>query len=347
MNILNRKDNNFDIMRLVAAWMVLYSHAFALYDDSLDVFVTSINYSPCSGIALHIFFVISGYLITQSYLYRKNIKIFTVSRLLRLLPALIVVVLLSTFVIGAIVTTKNLQEYFTDIDTYKYLNCILIFPLKYTLPGVFENNPYRGAVNGSLWTLGIELKCYIFIGVLGFFSILRANIIFIITTFCFVINILLNIFPEYPKYILTFKYSALLNDGPLFLAFFSGASLYFLKDKISYTPKLFFIILVSDIIAWYYIPFGEYIHTLLISYLIIYIALHLKPAVKFLHGTDISYGVYIYAFPIQQTYMHYLGQAYGFTSFVLTTTLVTFILGYISWKLVEKPSLDLKKQLSN
>ena len=344
MQRLDRKNNNFDIMRLLAAWMVLFSHSFTLYDGSSDVFVRCMQYSSCSGIALNIFFVISGYLITQSYIYRKDIKIFTISRMLRLLPGLIIVVLLSIFVLGAIVTTKPLGEYFTDVDTYKYLRCILIFPLKYTLPGVFEDIPYKGIVNGSLWTLEIEVRCYILIAILGFFSLLRANIIFLITALCFAINILLNIFPEYPRYILIFKYSALVTDSRLFLAFLAGSSLYFLKDKIPYTPKIFFIILIGDLVAWYYIPFGQYVHILLLSYIIIYVALHLKPAIKLLHGTDISYGVYIYAFPIQQTYMHYLGQTYGFSSFVVTTTIATFIFGYISWKIIEKPSLDLKKR---
>lgn len=150
---------------------------------------------------------------------------------------------------------------------------------------------------------------------------------------------------EHTKYILIFKYSALLNDGRLFLAFFAGSSLYFLKDKIPYNSDIFFIILIGDFIAWYYLPFGHYIHILLLSYMIIYVALHLKPAVRFLDGTDISYGVYIYAFPIQQTYMHYLGETYGFTTFVVITTLISFVCGYISWKMIEKPSLNFKKSL--
>jgi peptidoglycan/LPS O-acetylase OafA/YrhL len=342
----DRRDNNFDIMRLCAAWMVLYSHAFILYYNSSDTFVEYLKYSSLSGIALNVFFVISGYLITESYLYRKDIKIFTISRILRLLPALIIVVILSIFILGAILTTKSLSEYFTDVNTYKYLRCILIFPLKYTLPGVFENNPYPGAVNGSLWTLEIEVRCYLLIALLGFCSLLRANIVFLITALCFTMNILLNIFPEYPKYILIFKYSALVNDCRLFLAFFAGSSLFFLKDKMPYNARIFLIAIFADLVAWYYLPFGQHIHILLLAYIILYVALNVKPAIKFLHGTDISYGVYIYAFPIQQTYMHYLGEDYGFLSFIIITTFTTFLFGYISWKLIEKPSLNLKKHLS-
>jgi len=342
--ILNKKLNNFDVIRLLAAWMVLYSHSFALYDNSSEI--SLLSYDSFSGMALNAFFVISGYLITGSYIRRANLYVFLFNRMLRLLPGLIVVILTSILLLGPILTNKSIVDYFYDVNTYKYLRGILIFPLKYSLPGVFENNPYPNIVNGSLWSLEIEVKCYIAVGALGVMNLLRQNIVLVITGFCLIVYLILDYYAaSFSKYIWIFKYGNLIHGFRWFLSFFLGASLYLLKDKIPYNYFTFFIVVILDLILWYLLPLGHYYHIVLMSYLTIYIGLHSSFITKVLNGNDISYGVYIYAFPIQQIYMHYIGTKFGFVPFVALSTIISFFCGYISWIFVEKPCLYMKRNL--
>ena len=169
----HRQENNFDILRLVAAWLVLFSHSYGLYYGSTDWFHQTLGYEQASSIGLNIFFTISGYLVTASYINQPRFTSFMLKRILRIVPGLFVVLALSALIMGPLVTTLPLSTYFTETATYKYIRGALVFTIKYFLPGVFADLPFPAAVNGSLWTLKIEARCYLLIGILGAFSLLN------------------------------------------------------------------------------------------------------------------------------------------------------------------------------
>lgn len=173
---LNGKQNNFDFLRFLAATLVIVSHSFPLTGFR----EIAVLHNTLGGHGVFIFFLISGFLITRSYLASNNVFLFFKARLLRIFPALIVVILLTIFVLGPAVTSIPLDQYFANKSTYQMLNNILLHSISYKLPGVFEQNPYKYSVNGSLWTLKYEFTFYIFVAVLGVLTILKRKEIIIL-----------------------------------------------------------------------------------------------------------------------------------------------------------------------
>jgi peptidoglycan/LPS O-acetylase OafA/YrhL len=121
-------------------------------------------------IAVNVFFVLSGYLVTRSLLGHNDILDYILARALRIYPALIVLVLLTVFVLGPLTTTLALDDYFNTRSVYGYLVydsvALSLFHTRFELPGVFENLPYAGIVNGSLWNLPWEMLMYGLLAVL-------------------------------------------------------------------------------------------------------------------------------------------------------------------------------------
>ncbi|MBP6749453.1 MAG: acyltransferase, partial [Xanthomonadaceae bacterium] len=145
--------NNFNLIRLFAAWLVIYSHAWAITGiDGSDLVGRMTITKSAGAFAVDVFFVISGFLVAAS-LERRTWRAFLVARALRIYPALVVCVLATVFVLGPVMTTA--ADYWRDATTWRYLwaNATL-WRAEFWLPGVFETLP-RTAVNGSLWTLPI------------------------------------------------------------------------------------------------------------------------------------------------------------------------------------------------
>lgn len=151
--------NNFNALRLVAAWMVIYGHAWAITGTAgQDVITWLTQFKFAGAVAVDLFFVISGFLIAAS-LQRNSVRNYLQARALRILPALVTCVALSVFVLGPLLTTA--RDYWHSPQTWRYLllNASL-WSTTHTLPGVFEHLPYT-AVNGSLWTLPGEARLYL------------------------------------------------------------------------------------------------------------------------------------------------------------------------------------------
>ena len=153
--------NNFHFIRFVAASLVVVGHSYSLLNkpDLIDHY--SRGLFPSGQIGVYAFFIISGYLVTQSLLRSRSYQSFTRNRFLRIFPGLAVVLLITVFVIGALDTQLSFYEYFTNRATYQYFDNIKLF-LQTTpgLPGVFTSNLHQGA-NGTLWTLAYEVMCYV------------------------------------------------------------------------------------------------------------------------------------------------------------------------------------------
>lgn len=164
-SIADHSENAFDFVRFAAAFSVLFSHSFPLCGIREPLLVFGL---PLANIAVYVFFVISGFLVYQSWARDPSLGRFAARRGLRLLPALVVAVCVTVFVIGPLMTTLPLVQYFRGADTWTYLlsNASLVVG-RYTLPGVFESNPYPAAVNGSLWTLRYEALMYIILAAFG------------------------------------------------------------------------------------------------------------------------------------------------------------------------------------
>ena len=166
--------NNFDFFRFLAATLVIYSHAFPLsgngYNGELFVKLTNSQMSGGS-IGVGIFFLMSGYLIAKSWDGNPNIAQFVRKRILRIIPGLMVCVLVSMLVIGPIYTALPIKEYFFHNDTISYIKNVFLWETRFTLGGTFVGLPYANVINGSLWTLKYEIRCYLILLMLGIMGI--------------------------------------------------------------------------------------------------------------------------------------------------------------------------------
>lgn len=150
--------NRFDVMRLAAALAVFAAHGDFLY--RLHLPVPFLEHS-LGALAVSVFFFISGYLVCQSWIRQPAWQAFWVKRLARVFPGLVVAVAFSVFVLGWAVTTLPSAAYWQAPGTWlNFVNNAAGLATVQTLPGVFESNPFARAVNGSLWTIRYELAMY-------------------------------------------------------------------------------------------------------------------------------------------------------------------------------------------
>ncbi|MBD2700711.1 acyltransferase [Spirosoma sp. BT702] len=334
----SNRNNNFNLLRLIAACAVIFCHAQPAAGKS----ITAINYY--SGfVAVDVFFITSGFLVTGSLLKRNNINFFIVSRFLRIFPGLFVCLLFSVFIIGALFTTLPLKAYLTNlqISTYLYHNLNLFSTTECSLPGVFENNHFKSCVNVSLWTLPWEIKMYIGLLILGAFrlfinALFSLRIIKVIIITIFIFSVSLTIY----RY---FKTNNFDNPSRFTAMFSSGALFYIYRDRIILSQSLFICLLLLLIAFlfkkdWLLIPYA-----LSICYLVIYLAFIPKGFIrKFNKLPDYSYGVYIYGFPVQQS-IAALYTTISLKEMIIYSFIITVLLASLSWHFIEKPALSLKK----
>jgi peptidoglycan/LPS O-acetylase OafA/YrhL len=342
------RDNNFNLIRFIAAFTVLYTHSFSLLsgdmnDEPMRVFLGM----SLGDISVDIFFITSGFLITSSYINRGNLIAFAWARILRIYPALIVAVTLSVFVLGVWFTNLNILEYLSHPDTYKYFfkNIMLLFGIDFFLPGVFQDIPWKGAVNGSLWTLTYEIRMYIILAfILTFIVCLNKKVPKItfknILLFLGILSVLVLIYNHFIP----------LREGSVFVskfirlfsAFFIGAMFFVWKDNIVLSYKWFMILLVLLILSSVDKDLYFVMYSLTLAYLIFFIAYVPKGNIlKFNKFGDYSYGLYIYAFPIQQILIA-LNPNISILMLIIMSFLLTLISAVLSWNLIEKRFLKKK-----
>ncbi len=158
---LEGRDNNLNLIRMVAAATVLISHAFPITTgaDTVQPLEKQIGLT-LGAVAVYVFFIISGFLIPRSF-ERRSFTDFAIARILRLFPGLAVVLLLTVLFLGPLATSLPLSDYLSNPKTFAYLpRNLLLASLQYDLPGVFDDMPYPGAINGSLWSLFPEVMCW-------------------------------------------------------------------------------------------------------------------------------------------------------------------------------------------
>lgn len=153
------RENNFALLHFLGACMVMYGHQWVLLGGTAP----GVLGNSVSTLGVKMIFVITGFLITQSFLRSGKLLVFLKRRLIRIFPAL-KFCLLGTVLSLSLVSTLRFSEYFRGSFSYVWHN-VLLYPW-YNLPGVFENNPYPYAVNGSLWTMPVEVAMYFIMGLL-------------------------------------------------------------------------------------------------------------------------------------------------------------------------------------
>jgi peptidoglycan/LPS O-acetylase OafA/YrhL len=339
------RENNLDILRFGAASMVVLSHSYPLSygSDRFDPLARLTKTATLGSAAVWIFFVLSGFLVAASFERSRSARDYALARSLRILPGLVVVVTLTALVYGPLLTTLPIGDYLTDRATYSYIFWGVVYAAKqWNLPGVLDTgNPWGNAVNGSLWTLVYEMIFYVVVLVLGMTRRLRPWTVAAL--------VILAWYPE-----LWIGHSAFLQhwlaySGDLFRFFGAGVLLYLLRDRVPLNGRL--ALLATALLAlsgWKGHPLSFPDTAAVVGpYLILWLAYqpHLRLP-RFSRFGDFSYGIYIYAFPVEQWAAHVFSPDIRAWKVCALSYPIIVVLAALSWHVVERPSLRLRRRIS-
>lgn len=336
------RQNNLDFLRLFAAVLVLFGHAFPLTGQPGPGFAAN----GVQTIGVKIFFLLSGYLVAKSWMADPNLLRFATRRALRILPALLVVVLITCFILGPLVTRLPIDEYVSHTTTWGYLNNARFY-INYSLPGVFENNVYPNAVNGSLWSLPVEVLMYCLTPmVLVVYSLLPKsirNVAFVIGTIsvcAFAVTRLKG--PVQPEPII-FYATNLWQGLEVGVYFVIGSCYCVLRLDRHLDVGVGLIALFTLAVVPLPPALQEYALYLVLPYVCLSLGLAYSPAFKRItRFGDLSYGLFLFGFPVQQSVVYLIGAKGGPWLNFLSATLISAVLAWACWHLVEKRALALK-----
>lgn len=343
--------NNFDFFRLCFAIFVIITHAYPLLGFPEKDWLSNLTSGQIlfSYIGVRGFFVISGFLIFQSLVHSKTFKEFIFKRILRLFPALIMVLFLSAFILAPILSSDNITGYFTSLAPFKYfISNVQLFYHKiiWCIPGLFTENPIC-AVNGSLWTISYEFFFYIILG-LTFFLSKKIRFVTIIGIFISLLAMRYTIYDSlhladkilYPS---TFKAHSLIELGLYFSAGSILSMIKFYKLKKSRLAMISLTSFTLIVLSLYFNIYEFFKYILFPIFLISTAYLPIRLFVNIRKIGDFSYGIYLYAFVIQQTLITLFDL--NVLQLQIYATLVSIVFGALSWHLLEKHALNLKKKL--
>lgn len=336
--------NNFDFVRLVAASLVIWGHAYPLLDEpGLPAFMGSSIHT----LAVKVFFVVSGYLIVASWVRDPDPLRYTMKRGLRILPALFVVVMLSAFVLGPLVTTLPLGDYFSSPVLVSYFKNILL-NIRYFLPGVFDGNIYPSAVNGSLWTLPVEATMYFFVLLLGVATLWSSQQFFkfgwLLLTLVFLTTVAVRTFfmPELFQGLIVqgMLVTAFLDVTPYFMV---GGCLFLFSRVIPQSLPVALILVAGSYLLQGTFAALSLLNIVILSYAVVAFGNSSTPFIRRAgRFGDMSYGVYLYGFPVAQTLSWAFGRNMPFVAHILWTLVISLGFAFASWHLIEKRALSLK-----
>ena len=324
-------ENNYLLLRFVAALLVIYGHSYAItkLPGHEDLVQRLLRFTYAGGVGVDVFFVISGFLVTASYLNRRSWSEFMKARCLRIFPGLIVCVLAIAFLLGPFVTTLSPAEYLFGSQLYTDLLHSLTLHLH--LPGVFEQLPQQ-TVNGSLWTLPPEFVLYVLVGVAGVSGVLFSPRIYLPLIVCLgalgiVLTGRVHFFEERELYL------------RLFVLFGAGSLVRVFAGRIPLSTWLLVAAAVPVALLYRTELFPDAFSVWLV-YAVFWLAY--VPNLRGFNRTgDYSYGLYIYAFPIEQTLRQSFPAILPLELFAVASVL-TLGCAMLSWHFIEQPALKLK-----
>jgi Predicted acyltransferases len=333
-NGLARKKDNFLILRIIAASLVIYGHAphIAPAVSNVDIFVR-MGWGYYSGdIAVDAFFLISGFLVTGSYLRQNDLYKFAKARFLRVFPAFLLNVTLLALVYGAVFTTYSLGNYFHSKETWDYIFVNLKYSsnMVWTLPGVFEHGMKASTINGSQWTLPAEVRMYVLLGVLGGAGLLLSKRLASLALLAFVVLGLLHpeFFPLHPDWF---------RVGGFFLL---GVLCYLHRECIVVRLDLV-VALVLLAVVTHHLPTYMFTFPLAVAAIIFAVAYLFPPLTALERYGDPSYGIYLWGWPSQQL-VAYMVPGANLYVHVTLALVVAGLAGYASWNFFERHMLRFK-----
>ncbi len=319
--------NNLPLLWLMLTALLVLGSGFAVTASGPDPVSRLLSgHSSASGIAFHGLFALAGF-VAAAGIARHGVKRWALGLVLRIYPALIACVLLTVFVLGPAVTSRPLASYFADTQTWEYLLTASLVEAGWNLPGVFDGKPYSSAVNEPLWVLAAGIRCAILALAAGAVGLLAQRSL--ATVLIFGLALLLILWPGYFPFIPP-------GSERLLLFFLLGMTAWLNRDRLVLHP-LFAALAIAVAAASLHTPVFDQVFPFCLVYLLLYAAFALPPLGIGAAG-DIAYGIFLYAWPIQQLLV-----APGQTGYANAALAAPLAIGaaLLSRKLIEQPALAL------
>lgn len=331
---LRAREDNFLWLRIIAALMVIYGHSLIISPSPgvIDLFAPWRTYS--GEMAVDIFFALSGFMVSGSFVRRPDLVDFMTARVLRLVPALLVCLMLLAYVFGPALSSMDAHSYFAEKLPRRFVKWNLQFAWRqsYLLPGVFNANPVKDTVNGSLWTIPAEMRMYVFLAIFGVLGFFRSRLV---ATF-----ILISLFVAG----VMVPWQLPLFDAWLKMAGYFGLGVlaFLYRDDIPVRTDILLALAGLAFLSravWAY----PVLVALTLTYFCFWFAYRLKlPSIE--KFGDPSYGTYLWGWPASQAFAQFVGSGHPYGC-ALTAGLTCLMLGYLSWHTIEKPALRLKSRV--
>ena len=333
----------FDYLRLLLSLSIIVIHTVDVcYGPAASIEAWESGFRPVMRAVLPMFFALSGFLVAGSFVRCRTMVRFFGLRAIRIYPALIVEVLLSAFILGTVLTVLPLTEYFQDAKFHVYLLNAVGDP-HYELPGLFVDNPNPGLVNRQLWTVPYELGCYVSIAVLAILGGAKRHWLAPVATVGLSV-----VYYAATLYRSGGQISATVGpfSGPLLvITFLAGVSIYLYRSRLPLNHGLGIFVGMLGFALGGWSALGAFLAPIPLAYFTVYLGTLDPPRFAVVRHADLSYGLFLYGYPIQQTIASIGGWArIGWVN-LSASVLVTLVVAFISWNLVEKPALELRHWL--
>jgi len=337
------RPTGFDYLRLGLSISVVCMHsAITSKGVEADIALWMSPLRPLIRMTLPMFFALSGFLVAGSLFRSTSLVQFLGLRVIRIYPALIIEVVLSALLLGPLLTTVPLASYFESPVFGLYLMNVT-GDIHYFLPGVFENNPYPNIVNAQLWTVPVELGCYISLSALTIVGVKKrfwiAPAVTLIMMLGYFLARLIKFHGQLPFIV------GGISGFLLVVCFVCGVSLYVYRDRLPWSRSLCAISGIAAMLLVGVVPYGEYIVVPVASYFTVCLGATNVRKLSILKGADYSYGIFLYGFVIQQTVVFLCPWARECWVNILLCVPLAAAVAALSWHLIEKPTLKLRRYL--
>lgn len=343
--IAGPRGNAFDAIRLVLASAVVLNHSYFLRINSSQddpLYVLSGGQVTFGSVAVAMFFSLSGYLVTRSYLESQSCRWFLARRIARIMPGFLAATMIGCLVFGPLAATDS-GAYFREQRWHVIaIGALALKP--FSISGVLADNPLA-MMQGTFWTIQYEFNCYLLIAALGILGLLRtpqAYGAFAVLALACVAAVLMK--PQLPE----------INHGPLALLvsspdrwgelvpfFVAGSAFYVFRERIPKSGALAFLAAVVLLVTF---ATGGAVAALVFcgTYLLLFTALSTKGETRIAgRRIDLSYGIYLYGWPVQQMLIHWFGTGMSAITLFALSMALTAVVALLSWLAIEQPALAL------
>jgi len=348
--------NNLDFIRFILALSVLYCHCFVLYygtEDTVEpLWVVSNKQLSLGTLSVNFFFTISGFLVLQSWNNSKGFGDYIRKRIIRIYPGFIVASLLCILVFAPLGTADWYMPwgywklYYQSLSVPKALLSVAELTQPW-VPWTLKYVPIPEAINGSLWTIRYEFYCYLVVPLFALIGIYKKRLLVI---FLFLIAYVYQGLQSYYNiYLFGWQEFPIIGKPdffPRFLTYFIvGMCFYCYKDVIPRSKTFLAISILMMVLSTVAFKGLALTQPIFGSYILFYLAFTTSISFKnFSRKGDFSYGLYMYAWPVQQLIILYMEKYLNLSLLFILTFIITMIFAYLSWHYIEQPFLSFKKR---